>query len=137
MDRSIPHIPVVADGIQFGATVATSNWLPYSWSINNVAAAEVMHTALAYFEAGRADDAYRLMMANIMDQMYIGGSPANFGQLSFYDAARGECYRDFGDCIGISSRTLLQGRFGIVPDALHGMVVIRPGFPLEWDSASV
>ena len=137
VDRSIPHIPVVADGIQFGATVATSNWLPYSWSINNVAAAEVMHTALAYFEAGRADDAYRLMMANIMDQMYIGGSPANFGQLSFYDAARGECYRDFGDCIGISSRTLLQGLFGIVPDALHGRVVIRPGFPVEWDSASV
>ena len=111
--------------------------MPYSWSINNVAAAEVMHTALAYFEAGRADEGYQLMKANIMDQMYYGQSPANFGQISHYDAARGECYRDFGDCIGISSRTLLQGLFGIIPQALDGKCIIRPGFPAEWDSASV
>lgn len=31
------------------ATVATTDWMPYSWSINNVAFAEVMHTSLAYF----------------------------------------------------------------------------------------
>jgi hypothetical protein len=80
-----------------------------------VAAAEVMHTVLAYFEAGRSQEAFRLMKANILDQMYYGQSPANFGQISYYDAARGECYRDFGDCIGISSRTLLQGLFGIIP----------------------
>ena len=131
---NIPHIPVEQSGYQ---TISTSNWMPYSWSINNVAAAEVMHTALAYFEAGRADEAYQLMKANILDQMYYGQSPANFGQISHYDAARGECYRDFGDCIGISSRTLLQGLFGIIPQALDGKCIIRPGFPSEWDSASV
>ena len=132
--RKIPHIPVEQSGLQ---TIATSNWMPYSWSINNVAAAEVMHTALAYFEAGRAEEGYQLMKANILDQMYYGQSPANFGQISHYDAARGECYRDFGDCIGISSRTLLQGLFGIIPQALDGKCIIRPGFPTEWDSASV
>ncbi len=137
VDNYIPHIPVVADGKQYGHTISTTNWLPYSWSINNVAAAEVMHTALAYFKAGRPDAGYTLMKANIMDQMYLGECPGNFGQVSFYDAARGECYRDFGDCIGISSRTLLQGLFGIVPDALNGKCVVRPGFPAEWDSASV
>ena len=131
---NIPHIPVESTGYQI---ISTSNWMPYSWSINNVAAAEVMHTALAYFEAGRADEAYQLMKANILDQMYYGQSPANFGQISHYDAARGECYRDFGDCIGISSRTLLQGLFGIIPQALDGKCIIRPGFPAEWDSASV
>lgn len=137
VDRNIPHLPVIADGKLYGSTISTSNWLPYSWSINNVAAAEVMHTALAYYEAGRNEAAFMLMKANIMDQMYIGQSPANFGQISFYDAARGECYRDFGDCIGISARTLLQGLFGIVPDALNGRCFIRPGFPQSWDSASV
>lgn len=137
VDRDIPHIPVEADGKNYGSTVSTTNWMPYCWSINNVAPAEVMHTALAYFEAGRPDAAFRLMKANLMDQMYIGHSPANFGQLSFYDAARGECYRDFGDVIGISARTLLQGLFGIVPDALNGRCVVRPGFPAAWDSASV
>lgn len=137
VDRSIPHIDVVADGQTYGQTIATSDWCPYMWSINNVAPAEIMHTALAYFEAGRADAGYALMRANIMDQMYIGESPANFGQLSFYDAARGECYRDFGDVIGISSRTLVQGLFGIVPDALNGRCIVRPGFPNDWDSVSV
>ena len=96
-----------------------------------------MHTALAYFEAGRSEEAYRLMKANILDQMYYGVSPGNFGQVSYYDAARGECYRDFGDCIGISSRTLLQGLFGIIPQALDGKCIIRPGIPAAWDSASV
>ena len=137
VDNEIPHIPVIADGKQYGSTISTSNWLPYSWSINNVAAAEVMHTALSFFEAGRPDAGFNLMKANIMDQMYLGDSPANFGQLSFYDAARGECYRDFGDCIGISSRTLIQGLFGVTPDALNRQCIIRPGFPQEWDSASI
>ena len=134
VDTYIPHIDVEDTGLQ---TIATSDWMPYSWSINNVAAAEVMHTALAYFEAGRAEEGYRLMKANILDQMYYGASPGNFGQVSYYDAARGECYRDFGDCIGISSRTLLQGLFGVIPQALDGKCIIRPGFPASWDSASV
>lgn len=134
VDREIPHIDVEDTGLK---TISTTNWLPYSWSINNVAAAEVMHTALAFFEAGRNEAGYRLMKANIMDQMYYGGSPANFGQVSYYDAARGECYRDFGDCIGISARTLIQGFFGIVPEALYGRCIIRPGFPSHWESASV
>ena len=69
--------------------------------------------------------------------MYYGQSPANFGQISHYDAARGECYRDFGDCIGISSRTLIQGLFGIIPQALDSQCIIRPGFPTDWDSVSV
>jgi hypothetical protein len=96
-----------------------------------------MHTALAYFEAGRSDEGFRLIKANILDQMYCGASPGNFGQVSYYDAARGECYRDFGDCIGISSRTLIQGLFGVIPQALDGKCIIRPGFPAEWDSASI
>lgn len=130
----IPHIRVADTGYR---TIATSNWMPYSWSINNVAAAEVMHTALAFFEAGRVTEGYDLLMGNVMDQMYLGQCPGNFGQISKYDAARGECYRDFGDCIGISSRTLIQGLFGIVPQALDGVCYIRPGFPSSWDSVSV
>ena len=141
VDKHIPHIPVPSPETEKTGsslyTIATSDWLPYSWSINNVAAAEVMHTALAFFEAGRSEEAYRLLKANVMDQMYYGASPGNFGQISYYDAARGECYRDFGDCIGISSRTLIQGLFGIIPQAIDGVCIIRPGFPAEWESATV
>ena len=70
IDREIPHIPVEGEGVEKGlTTISTTNWKPYSWSINNVAIAEVMHTALAYWQAGRADDAYRLMKAVAMDNM--------------------------------------------------------------------
>jgi len=138
VDTEIPHIPVYADGLEEGyATIATTNWLPYSWSINNVAFAEVMHTALAYFQAGRPEEAYRLMKSSFLDGMYLGNSPGNLGQVSFYDAARGECYRDFGDPIGVASRLLVQGLYGILPDVLNGKMVIRPGFPAGWLKASI
>lgn len=134
VDTQIPHIPVRARGLtDMGyQTISTTNWFPYSWSINNVAFAEVMHTALAYFQAGRADDGYMLLKSSVLDGMYLGDSPGNFGQVSFYDAARGECYRDFGDPIGVASRVLIQGLYGILPDALNGKLMIRPGFPASW-----
>ena len=139
VDTAIPHIPVRAEGLkdeQF-ETISTTNWLPYSWSINNVAFAEVMHTSLAYWQAGRNDEAFKLLKSSVLDGMYLGGSPGNFGQVSFYDAARGECYRDFGDPIGVASRALIQGLYGIVPDLLNNRLLLRPGFPVEWPYASL
>ena len=135
IETQIPHIIIGGDPRQ--QVVSTSSWMPYMWSINNVATAEVMHTALACFEAGRSDEAFRLLKGIVMDQMYMGRSPGNFGQISQQDAARGECYRDFADCTGIASRTLVQGLFGIVPQALDGQCLLRPGFPSEWDRASI
>ena len=99
--------------------------------------AEVMHTVLAYYQAGRTEEAYQLLKANILDFMYLGSSPANFGQLSKMDVATGEGYRDFADVTGISSRALIQGLYGITPNALEGECILRPGFPAAWDSASV
>ena len=120
VDREIPHIDVCADEQGKLQTITTTNWMPSVCSANHVAPAEVMHTSLAYFQAGRATEGFRLMKANIMDNMYFGQSPANFG-----------------DCIGISSRTLIQGLFGVQPEALYGRCIIRPGFPAEWGGASL
>lgn len=142
VDREIPHIPVTTSDdsdINAGeyATVATTDWMPYSWSINNVAFAEVMHTSLAYFQAGRSEAGFKLLKSSVLDGMYLGESPGNFGQISFYDAARGECYRDFGDPIGVASRALIQGLYGILPDALNARLLIKPGFPKDWEYASL
>lgn len=136
VDSHIPHIPFTADGKDY-VTIATSDWSPYEWSINNVAMAEVMHTTLAYYQAGRPDAAYKLLKGTVMDFMYCGSSPGNFGQISHFDVNLGEEYRDFSDVTGISSRTLVEGLFGITPNALNGRCIIRPGFPTEWDSASI
>lgn len=138
VDNEIPHIPVEANGIETGKyqVISTTNWLPYSWSINNVAIAEINHMALAYWQAGRSEKAFNLLKSSLLDNMYLGSSPGNVGQISYYDAARGECYRDFGDPVGITSRAVVQGLFGILPDAMNKRLVIKPGFPSEWNHAS-
>ena len=140
VDTQIPHLAVTAEGIdpdENYAVISTTNWKPYSWSINNVAIAEEMHTALAYWQAGRPEEAFRLMKSVALDNMYLGASPLNFGQISHYDAARGECYRDFGDPVGVWSRALVEGLYGIRPDALHGRLTLRPGFPAAWNGAEL
>lgn len=139
VDREIPHIHVNAKGLPENtySVISTSSWMPYSWSVNNVALAEIYHMALAYWQSGRNDEAYHLLKSAVLDNMYLGQSPGNVGQISHYDAARGECYRDFGDPVGILSRTIVQGLYGILPDALHGELTIRPGFPADWKRASV
>lgn len=139
IDNEIPHIPVRAKGLidDNYQTISTTNWFPYSWSVNNVAFAEVMHTALAYFQTGRNEEGYKLLKSSILDGMYLGGSPGNFGQVSYYDAARGECYRDFADPIGVASRVFIQGLYGINPDALNNRIIVKPGLPQKWNHADL
>lgn len=142
VDTEIPHIPVkIKDTDPFYmepdlAVLSTTNWQPYYWSINNVVFAEIMHTALAYFQGGRYDEGYTLMKSAIMDGMYLGGSPGNVGQISFYDIARGEAYRDFADPVGVYSRAIVQGLFGVIPDMMHQTLFLRPAFPASWDSVT-
>ncbi|MBE9666386.1 DUF4450 domain-containing protein [Mucilaginibacter boryungensis] len=138
VDTRIPHIPVIAKGLTGdNHLLSTTNWEPYDWSLNNVVMAENLHTALAYWQGNRAEDAYQLWRSAIIESMYLGASPGNFQQISFYDAVRGELYRDFGDPIGMAARSLVEGLFGIRPDLLHNTVVIKPGFPAGWDHASL
>ena len=110
--------------------------MPYTWSLNNAALAESMHAILANWQAGRTDEAFHLFKSEIISSMYLGGSPGNITQISYYDAIRGEAYRDFGDPVGMFSRALVEGLFGIVPDALNNTITIRPGLPADWNYAS-
>lgn len=138
IDNQIPHFTLEAKGLDIDkySVISTSSWMPYSWSINNVAVAENYHTALAYWQSGRPDRAFNLYKSVVLDNMFMGQSPGNVGQISYYDAARGECYRDFGDPVGIGSRALVQGLFGIKPQLLDAKLLIEPGFPSEWNYAS-
>jgi len=97
--------------------------------------AENLHTSLAYWQAGRRDDAFLLWKSALLESMYLGASPGNFQQISFYDANRGELYRDFADPIGVAARSLVEGLFGIRLDALRDTLLVRPGLPAAWDSA--
>ncbi|MHC0635131.1 DUF4450 domain-containing protein [Flavobacterium sp. MAHUQ-51] len=139
IDTEIPHIPVAAEGLDKKnlEIISTTNWQPYDWSLNNVALAEILHTSLAYWQAGQSEKAYQLWESGLIESMYLGASPGSFEQLLFQDAIRGELYRDFADPVGMAGRTLVEGLFGIQPDALKNTLTIQPGLPIAWNQASL
>ena len=138
VDRDIPHIPIVVNKVDtIGYTISTTDWMPYAWSTNNVAHEEVANMSLAYFQAGRNAEGFRLLKSDLTDEMLLGKSPGNFGQISHYDRERNEAYRDFGDNVGITSRAIINGLFGITPDALYGQCIIKQAFPDEWNEANI
>jgi hypothetical protein len=111
--------------------------MPYTWSINNVVMGENIHTALGYWQAGRPDEAFRLTKSALLASMFMGICPGNVGSMNYLDAYRRESQRDFADGGGVTSRALIEGLFGVKPDALAGELLIRPGFPAGWDHASL
>jgi hypothetical protein len=139
VEAEIPHIPVRAAGLPDAGyyLLSTTNWQPYDWSLNNVVLAENLHTSLARWQGGQPEEAFLLWKSALLESMYLGSSPGNFQQISFYDANRGELYRDFADPIGVAARSLVEGLFGILPDALHDTLRVRPGLPAAWDSAAL
>jgi hypothetical protein len=139
VDAELPHIPVRAAGLADEGYYlpSTTSWQPYDWSLNNVVLAEVLHTSLANWQAGRREEGFKLWKSALLESMYLGSSPGNFQQISFYDAHRGELYRDFADPIGMAARSLVEGLFGIQPNALAGTLRIRPGLPAAWNEAAL
>jgi hypothetical protein len=140
LDTALPRIPVRGAGVPADepyALLPTSTWMPYLWSINNVCMNENNATSLAYFQAGRADEGTRLLKSGILASMYMGIAPGNVGTMTYLDVYRRESQRDFGDGSGTLSRTMVEGLFGIRPDALARELRITPGFPRKWEHASI
>ncbi|MBC8097037.1 MAG: hypothetical protein H7Y43_14620 [Akkermansiaceae bacterium] len=138
VDTQIARIPVRGANVPEGNfTMPTSSWMPYTWSLNNVVLAETMHSALAYWQAGRREAAMPLFKGALLDSMFLGLCPGNVGMTTFYDCNRRESQRDFGDGVGSLSRALVEGLFGVQPDALSGELKLRPGFPASWNQASI
>jgi len=133
VDTQIEHVPIEGDS----AMLWTSNWVPYIWSVRNVLASEVAHTALAYWQAGRRDKAYQLYRGTIVDAMFCSRAPGACQGTSEHDGHWTGVATDFSCSVGMLGRTLVEGLFGIVPDALAGELLIRPGLPRDWDSASI
>jgi hypothetical protein len=139
VDANIAHLPIQGANVpeENLFILPTTRWLPYQWSLNNVVVAENAHTALGFWQAGRPDLAFRLFKGTLLETMFCGLCPGNVGAMTSHDAVRGESQRDFGDGIGAASRALVEGLFGIHPDALGGELTITPGFPADWPSAAI
>jgi hypothetical protein len=140
VDRRIPHLPVRGPGVPTDdayAVLSTTDWLPYAWSVNNVVMGENLHTALAYWQAGRPAEAFRLTKSALLASMFMGICPGNVGSMNYLDVYRRESQRDFADGNGVLSRAIVEGLFGVKPDLLAGEVCITPGFPATWTYASL
>lgn len=136
---ALRHVPIHGPGVPPGAwyMLSCSDWLPYLWSLNLLALAENIHFSLALWQAGMPDEAYALFKGNILDSMFQGLCPGNFHMSSQLDPHRQESQRDFADPIGIASRALIEGLFGVQPDLLRNTLTLRPGFPAEWSHAAL
>ena len=138
VDTQLAHIPLTGRGVPPGNfQLPTTSWMPYMWSINNVALEESAHTALGLWQADRADSAFPLLKGALLDSMFLGTCPGNVGMTTALDEYSGEKYRDFADSISITSRALVEGLFGLAPDLLAGELRVRPGFPPDWNSARI
>lgn len=138
--QNLPALPVRGPGLPTDAdyhVYATTNWMPYEWSINNVVMGENLHTALAFWQAGRPQEAWELTKGSLLAAMFMGICPGNVGSMSYHDVYRRESQRDFADGSGVMSRALVEGLFGVRPDALAGTVTLAPGLPATWDHASI
>ncbi|MFG6417286.1 DUF4450 domain-containing protein [Roseateles sp. DC23W] len=133
-------IPVHGLGVPADAPYAvlpSTDWMPYAWSVNNVVMGENLHTALALWQADRPQDAYVLAKSALMASMTMGITPGNVGSMNYLDHYRRESQRDFADGTGVTSRALVEGLFGVKPDALAGVLTVRPGFPAKWSMAEL
>ena len=139
IDTHIAHIPIRGPHVpeENLFTLPETSWMPYQWSLNNVVMAEAAHTSLGFWEANRTETAFRLFKGELLESMFLGLCPGNLGAMTSHDMARGEAQRDFGDSIGINSRALVEGLFGVRPDALAGELKIAPGFPVGWNFAKM
>jgi hypothetical protein len=138
VERDLPRLAVRGPGVPDGlAMYATSDWMPYTWSVNNVVMGENLHTTLGFWQAGRPDAAYTLTRSSLLASLFMGICPGNIGSMNYLDAYRGESQRDFADGSGVFSRALVEGLFGLAPDLLAGELGLTPGFPSAWDRAAL
>jgi hypothetical protein len=140
VDTYLPHIPVRGPGVPAEDkyyVLPTTDWMPYSWSINNVVMGENIHTALGFWQAGRTDEAFRITKSALIASMFLGICPGNVGSLNYLDVYRREAQRDFADGGGVTSRAIIEGLFGLKPDLLSGELRVSPGFPSHWNFAKL
>ena len=119
-----------------GRLCYSSAWLPKQYSNCGIFPAENAHLALTYFKIGMKEEGKKIL-DGIADCYFNGKYP---GLAAHIQSAR--CSSDFGDIdfSDVSStylRLVVEGLFGIRINHLDNCVNIAPGFPDEWENASL
>lgn len=119
-----------------GRLCYSSNWLPKKYSQCGIFPQENAHLSLVYFKLGLKEAAKKLL-DGIADCYFTGKNP---GMAAHVQSPM--CTNDFGDMdfSDVSStylRLIVEGLFGIRIKHLCNCIYIQPGFPNEWEHASL
>ena len=132
-ENHLKNIETVGSG---GRLCFSSNWLPKQYSNCGIFPSENAHLALVYFKLGLKEEGMKLL-TGIADCYFTGKNP---GMAAHIQSARGTCDlgdQDFSDVSSTYLRLVVEGLFGIRIDHLNNRVNIAPGFPCDWDNASL
>ena len=119
-----------------GRLCYSSDWLPKQYSNCGIFPAENAHLALAYFKMGMKEQGKKIL-DGIADCYFTGKNP---GTAPHIQTARGTSdygELDFTDVSSTYLRLVVEGLFGIRIDHLENVVHIAPGFPEDWEHASL
>lgn len=115
----------------------SSNRLPIFYSSCGLYVQELINNALAYFEIGHRDMAMKQFKACLVPLMK--GKAAGQGTIGHMTSPELDNvgHIDFADASTQFVRIAVEGLFGIKMKVPDGRVDIMPGFPQEWEKASI
>jgi len=119
-----------------GRLCYSSDWRPKQYSQCGIFPAENAHLALVYYKLGLKDEGKRIL-DGIADCYFTGRNP---GMAPHVQSARGTSDfgdQDFSDVSSTYLRLVVEGLFGIRMNHLENCIHITPGFPNEWEHASL
>ena len=130
------HIQNIKTPAREGRLSYSSNWLPKQYSNCGIFPAENAHLALMYFKLGLKEEGKKLL-DGIADCYFTGRNP---GMAAHVQSPMGTCDlgdMDFTDVSSTYLRLVVEGLFGIRVNSLDNTLTIAPGFPSEWETASL
>ena len=126
---------IVTPGLN-GRLCYSSNWLPKKYSQCGIFPQENAHLALVYFKLGLKDEAKKLL-DGIADCYFTGRNPGMAPHVQSPMCTNDLGDQDFSDVSSTYLRLVVEGLFGIRINHLDEIINIQPGFPSEWDHASL
>ncbi len=118
-----------------GALIYTSEWLPNQYSTRGIYTTETINTLLALYRIGQSEAAESLRRG-IDGSFFAGPGPGSTGYMINPDGTY-KPHTDFSDTTSMYIRNVVEGLFGVQMRAPENRVLLQPGFPPEWDHASI
>lgn len=119
-----------------GRLCYSSNWLPKQYSNCGIFPAENAHLALVYFKLGLRKEGKKLL-DGIAGCYFTGKNPGMAAHIQSPMGTSDFGDLDFSDVSSTYLRLVVEGLFGIRINNLDGFVRIAPGFPEDWEHASL